>query len=170
MRSKIIAAAVRFAEERHGGQLYGDEPYMVHLAQTVAWLYRLDPGATDSVVCAAWLHDVLEDTATSRDEIEARFGQEVAAIVDACTGNGANRTARMSRILRSIAALDPPELRTQAARVKLADRCANVEASGANDPGRLRMYSKELAAFQSVLREFCPDPAGWEFLQRALNP
>lgn len=169
MRSKIIAAAVRFAEQRHAGQLYGDEPYMVHLAQTVAWLSRMDPQTGDPAVCAAWLHDVLEDTTTSREEIEARFGVETAQIVAACTGTGGTRAARCGSILHNIAALESP-LREHAALVKLADRCANVEASQENDPGRLRMYAKEHAAF-SELHACCPPSAehGWAFLKKALS-
>lgn len=172
MRSKIIAAAVRFAEERHGSQLYGNgEPYMVHLAQTVAWLDRMDPNAPDSVVCAAWLHDVLEDTPTSRSEVEARFGTDTAEIVAACSGTGGTRSERLASILRKIAAL-PPTLRAQAALVKVADRCANVDAALASESSKYtRMYQKEHPRFLA-LREVTPPAAedGWAFLGRALAP
>src|SRR4051812_16593177 len=85
-------AARAFAEERHGGQRYGDAPYVTHLAHVRKVLARFGHGGAFAV--AAWLHDTVEDTKTTRAEIATRFGEEVAALVWAVTGVGDNRKAR----------------------------------------------------------------------------
>ena len=46
------------------------------------------------VVAAAWLHDTIEDTSVTREDIVAHFGDEVAALVWAVTGEGATRSER----------------------------------------------------------------------------
>src|SRR4051794_30356155 len=83
-----------YAIQKHEGQLYGTEPYSVHLAavrEVLRWAGFEDghPLAT-----AAWLHDIVEDTAATREDVAARFGDDVAALVWAVTGVGANRKER----------------------------------------------------------------------------
>lgn len=169
MRFRTIAAAVRFAEQHHAHQTYGDEPYTMHLAHTVEWLSKLAPkdSIPPHVFCAGWLHDVLEDTKATPEEVTAQFGEETATLVQACTAKGANRSERLQAVLDQIRALPEPA-RGQAALVKLADRCANVEASMKSDPGRLRMYRKEHPRFLA-LREFCPESPGWAALAQMLD-
>jgi hypothetical protein len=81
-----------FAEERHAAQRYGDQPYTVHLEHVRAVLASFGHGGALGV--AAWLHDTVEDTATTREEIAERFGEDVAALVWAVTGTGKNRKER----------------------------------------------------------------------------
>lgn|SRR5437867_4028601 len=74
--------AENFAKERHSGMLRKDgvTTYHEHLTGVVARLKNL--GVTDNdVLCAAWLHDIIEDTHTSFDDIDQRFGSRVAVLV-----------------------------------------------------------------------------------------
>ncbi len=78
-----IKKAIQFAARRHHGQMRLETeplPYVTHLFST-AFLVAED-GADDDVVSAALLHDTLEDTDTTREELVAAFGERVAALVE----------------------------------------------------------------------------------------
>ncbi len=155
-----IYEARDFAIKAHGDQKYGGEPYGVHLF-AVAQVAR-DFGATNAQWKAAFLHDVLEDTPATSDQILDLFGEDVLGLVYACTGEGHNRKARNASIYRKIEAYPP------AAFIKLADRIANVEASEPGSSHRA-MYRKELDAFRAVIRPHVP-AAMWDRLERAFLP
>ncbi len=80
----IIEKAYRFAEEAHRGQVRSSgEPYMIHpieVAQTLADL-RLDIAS----IVTGLLHDTVEDTHATLEQIEVEFGKEVAELVDGVT-------------------------------------------------------------------------------------
>ena len=158
-RMDLEAAARDFAVERHGAQRYGDHPYVVHLAAVRAVLR--DFALAGDLGVAAWLHDSVEDTATTRDEIEQRFGPAVAALVWAVTGTGENRKARNQ------SAYDKIRQHPAAATLKLADRIANVEAS-ATAPAKLEMYRREWPGFAAALAGL-GDERLWQRLRRALG-
>lgn len=158
MRDQAEADARRFAEERHAGQRYGEHPYSVHLAAVRAVLADFGHGGALGV--AAWLHDTVEDTATTREEIAERFGAEVAALVWAVTGVGRSRKDRNASAYEKIR-------RTPGAAIlKLADRIANVEASRSR-LDKLRMYQQEAADFERALAGL-GDERMWDRLRRAL--
>ncbi|MFM7796353.1 MAG: HD domain-containing protein [Candidatus Nitrosotenuis sp.] len=78
--------AKEFAKLKHGNSLRrdGKTPYWHHLRLVVANLQKL--GITDtSVLCAGWLHDTIEDTATDYEDIYKRFGRKCADIVSVLT-------------------------------------------------------------------------------------
>jgi guanosine-3',5'-bis(diphosphate) 3'-pyrophosphohydrolase len=83
--SERVRAALRFAERAHRGQQRkgGDEPYVLH-AITVAMLLAAN-GAGEDLLCAAYLHDTVEDVGVDLDEIASSFGDEVADLVRAVT-------------------------------------------------------------------------------------
>ena len=86
MKSRLIEKAAALARERHDGQLRKGPkrlPYVTH-CEEVARLV-LDNGGGEAAVAAAWLHDTVEDTDTTVDEIGALFGEKVAGIVDEVT-------------------------------------------------------------------------------------
>ena len=82
-----IKKAIQFAARKHHGQLRiastANEPlpYVTHLFSTA--LLVAEDGASDDVVTAALLHDTLEDTDTTREEIVEAFNEEVAQLVEA---------------------------------------------------------------------------------------
>lgn len=77
----LTRRAIEFAEEHHRRQhRAGDRaPYLVHPLEVASYLERA--GYPDSVVAAAVLHDVLEDSNVDRSELESRFGREVSDLV-----------------------------------------------------------------------------------------
>lgn len=77
-----LKSAEQFAKDKHKGQARknGVTPYSDHLEAVVSRLKSLGVGDED-ILCAGWLHDTLEDTDTTFDEISERFGQKVALLV-----------------------------------------------------------------------------------------
>lgn len=134
--------AREFAIRAHGDQLYGDRPYVEHLEAVVSVL--TDFGYGGDYLCAGWLHDVVEDTVTTLDDIERNFGSKVAQLVDAVSGGG-DRGGHITSIYRKIA------VHPVAAIVKLADRIANIEACESGDK-HARRYAREHESFAAVIR------------------
>ena len=77
-----LESAEKFAKTKHAGMKRKDgvTDYFEHLKSVVNRLQNI--GITDEeMLCTAWLHDTLEDTRTSFDELIQRFGKEVAVLV-----------------------------------------------------------------------------------------
>jgi (p)ppGpp synthase/HD superfamily hydrolase len=146
-------SARSFAITAHGDQQYGDRPYVEHLDAVAAVVSGW--GMPDDLVNAAYLHDVLEDTATAHHEIIDPFGWAVFDIVYACTAEPLlTREQAMASIYRKVA------LNGNAALVKLADRIANVEASEPGSRHAVR-YLSEHRAFSAALKPYVP-PFAWD--------
>jgi (p)ppGpp synthase/HD superfamily hydrolase len=140
---KLEQAARSFAEVAHGDQKYGKHPYVKHLAAVRAVLE--DFGFSGDLGVAAWLHDVLEDTKVTSDQLELAFGSTVTHLVWAVTGVGVNRKERNECAYGRI------ERNPKAIILKLADRIANVEACAKTRDHRLGMYRQEHVAFKARL-------------------
>lgn len=148
-----------FALVAHADQKYGELPYIAHLHAVRTVL--LDFGYSAPFTLAAWLHDVVEDTPVTRDEVAANFGEEVADLVWAVTGVGETRSERVHAAYEKIKE-NPP-----AAVLKLADRIANSEASR-DYPKKLALYRGEHASFKEHLGTL-GDPRMWARLEKALG-
>ncbi|NLC84417.1 MAG: bifunctional (p)ppGpp synthetase/guanosine-3',5'-bis(diphosphate) 3'-pyrophosphohydrolase [Ruminococcaceae bacterium] len=82
--SELIEKAYKWALEAHGGQLRANgEPYIIHPVATAEILTELE--VDSDTIIAALLHDTVEDTACTIDEIREIFGEDVAALVDGVT-------------------------------------------------------------------------------------
>lgn len=82
--SKLIMRAYNLANEKHKNQLRkSGEPYIIHPIN-VAYILA-DLGLDESTICAALLHDVVEDTDETSEDIEKEFGKEVAQMVAGVT-------------------------------------------------------------------------------------
>ncbi len=152
-----------FAEIAHAGQVYSDEvPYLYHLESVVKVLERF--GHTDPVmICAGYLHDTIEDTTKSYNDIATRFGIEVAELVYCVTSEiGRNRKERNDKTYPKIAA------NQMAVTLKLADRIANVEY-GLASGGKQDMYAKELPHFYDMLYTKGQNEKMWSHLERLLR-
>lgn len=121
----LVLRAALFAAERHRGQFRKGadaSPYINH-PLSVAALLAGEGGVTDPVVlAAALLHDTIEDTATSRAEIEAGFGPAVAAVVAEVTDD----TCRPKVERKRLQVLNAPGKSAAAKQVKLADKICNL--------------------------------------------
>ena len=82
-----IEEAFHFAEKLHDGQYrVSEEPYIIHPVEVAKILVNLK--ADTHTVIAAFLHDILEDTDTKPEEIEAKFGKDVLTLVQGVTKLG----------------------------------------------------------------------------------
>jgi (p)ppGpp synthase/HD superfamily hydrolase len=124
-----IKKAIHFAARKHHGQLRKSGPsdaplpYIVHLF-SVALLVAED-GADDEIVIAALLHDTLEDTDTTREELVAAFGERVAGLVEGVSEQGSieDWRARKQDYLDHLETGDPDAL-----LVAIADKVDNIES------------------------------------------
>ena len=144
--SDLIADARTFAIQAHGDQRYGDHPYAFHL-DAVAEL--LAPFGEEAQI-AGYLHDIVEDTETSIDEVREQFGEKVAACVTLVTDeSGFNRRERKAKTNAKLSIVGPDN--SLALVVKAADRLANIrESARGGDGSKLGMYRREHAAFKQA--------------------
>ena len=81
---KLISEAYEFANENHKGQLRkSGEPYIIHPLQVAYILATID--MDEATICAALLHDVVEDTKVTYEDVQNKFGTEIAELVDGVT-------------------------------------------------------------------------------------
>lgn len=127
-----IEKARQFALERHKGQTYGDEPYSVHLNAVVSNVERYSheledyfwDGVYEGCIVIAWLHDTLEDTNTTLEELEKEFGSDIANYVSILSHRqGENYSDYIERILED----------DVCSIIKHADLSANIDAKDAGD-------------------------------------
>ena len=140
------STARTFALDAHGDQRYGDHPYADHLAAVAELLVPFGEDA----VRIGYLHDVVEDTAITLDELRTEFGDVVACCVALLTDEpGESRKERKAKTYAKLAQVGP-ELEL-ALTVKAADRLANVRACIADGKAELlSVYRREHPAFRSA--------------------
>jgi len=137
-RVHAYSAAMHKDQVRRSG-----EPYLTH-PMSVAWLLadlRLD----QTSVAVGLLHDVLEDTLTTREALDAEFGAEIGELVDAVTKIGKHSYVRkdeaQAETFRKMILASASDLRV--ILVKLADRLHNMMTLGAMSPEARRRISQE---------------------------
>ena len=125
--------ALAFAAEKHSKQRRKDadlSPYINHpiaLAQVLC----NEAGVTDTVVlCAALLHDTIEDTNTTAEELRKRFGEAITQIVVDVTDDKNLEKQERKRLQIEHA----PHLSHEAKLVKLADKICNLRDVVATPP------------------------------------
>lgn len=157
--SLALQAAQALAVTAHEGQMYGDQPYTKHLSDVVEVLQRFKVEDTDILV-AGWLHDSVEDTETTLEQIELMFGRRVRDLVHRVTNEeGKNRKERHEKTYPKIQASD------DAITLKLADRIANTEASiNQDDEKKMKMYAKEYDGFRTKLYKKGTHDSMWRHL------
>jgi (p)ppGpp synthase/HD superfamily hydrolase len=117
-RSELIARALARAEEAHAGQTRngsGGLPYIEHPRMVAATLAAR--GYSDATVAAALLHDVVEDSDTTVEELRAEFGDEIAGLVAALSDDESIESyrERKDEHRRRVAAVDGDALAIYAA-------------------------------------------------------
>lgn len=154
VRTKIKGSGLtarEFALMRHGDQDHGClkiEEHLLDVANNIVKHYNplINLASITDIISAAWLHDIVEDTNTTTDEIEDKFGGAVARIVELVTDkNGRNRMERHLRTYHMIRR-DPDAL-----LVKLCDRRHNQERSIRHGERYLVMYEREYTYFKFAL-------------------
>ena len=129
----LLLKALAFAARKHRDQRRKDveaSPYINHPIELADVLVN-EAGVTDvDVLCAALLHDTIEDTKTTATELEREFGPEIAAIVVELTDNKMLRKGTRKRMQIAHAA----NASRQAKLVKLADKICNLRDLNARPP------------------------------------
>ena len=124
--SKIISA-YEFAAKAHEGQKRSSgQAYIIH-PLAVAYIL-LELGMDTDTICAALLHDVVEDTPATLDDLKKRFGQDVAMLVDGVTKLSKiplfNKEEQQAENIRKILLAMSQDIRVMI--IKLADRLHNI--------------------------------------------
>ena len=131
---ETVLRAAAFAAEKHRNQRRKDEeasPYINHPIQLAYILVQAD--IEDPIVLAgALLHDTIEDTNTTLEELQIVFGHEIANIVAECSDD-----KKLTKLERKQAQIDhAAHISKRAKLVKLADKIANVnDINGAPPAG-----------------------------------
>ncbi len=131
---RLISEAAELAARRHGGMARkgrGDEPCVNHLAE-VANLLATATEADAELVAAGWLHDSIEDTDTTREELAQKFSDRVASLVVECTDDMSLPKAERRR--RQV--IDAPKKSAGAKLIKIADKISNIRARTLPAPSR----------------------------------
>src|ERR1700680_4892404 len=149
-----LRAAAEVGPPPHKGQnRLSAEPYIAHPVAAAAILadLHLDP---DTII-AAILHDVIEDTPTPKDQLVARFGADVAELVDGVTKldqiKFKSREEAQAESFRKMLLAMVRDLRV--ILVKLADRMHNMRTIGAMAPARRRAIARETLEIYAPIAE-----------------
>lgn len=146
----LVCEAFNFAYRLHEGQLRASgEPYIAHPV-AVAGLLR-DLGGSAAMIAAGFLHDIIEDTDVTAEDIEQRFGPEVRRLVEGVTKlskfNFSSKTERLAENFRRMFLAMAQDIRVIV--VKLADRLHNMRTLEhlANDKQRrIALETREIFA------------------------
>ena len=134
-----IEAAYRLAEEKHREQKRSSgEPYIIHPLSVAAILVGL--GMDSQSVMAGLLHDVVEDTDCTLEDIQKQFGKEVALLIDGVTKLGkipySSREEQQAENLRKMLMAMAEDIRVII--IKFADRMHNLSTLEYMSPQKQR--------------------------------
>ncbi|MBU3724884.1 MAG: bifunctional (p)ppGpp synthetase/guanosine-3',5'-bis(diphosphate) 3'-pyrophosphohydrolase [Burkholderiaceae bacterium] len=139
-----LRAAYRFSDEAHLGQFrQSGEPYVSHplAVAELCTQWRLDAQA----LMAALLHDTVEDTTATQEQIAERFGKEVAELVDGLSKLDAvefrNREEAQAENFRKMLLAMARDVRV--ILIKIADRLHNMRTLGGVSPEKRRRVARE---------------------------
>lgn len=152
-RARVFATAAHSAV----GQLrkYTNEPYWTHTREVADMVSAL-PGATEAMIAAAHLHDVVEDTGVTIETVREEFGVEVADLVgwltDVSKPGMGNREFRKG-IDRAHTAQAPAEAQS----IKCMDLCSNTRSIVQHDAKFARTYLAEKRQLLAVMTRAWPE-------------
>ena len=146
-----IREAFEFAREAHAGQKRkSGEPYIIHpIAVACIVAKELQLGANP--VIAAFLHDVVEDTPFCIDDIQRRFGKDVAFLVGTLTKKEKEQYAMSKQVDNYKQMLDTIHYDIRALLIKLADRLHNMRTLGSMPPHKQMKIAGETDFFYAPL-------------------
>ncbi len=147
-----ITQAYKVAEKAHEGQLRtSGDPYITHPLAVASIL--LDYCMDTDTICAALLHDTVEDTDVTLDELRKKFGEDVALMVDGVTKIGlvplVSKEEQQAEDTRKILMAMSKDIRVII--IKLADRLHNMRTLAARPPEKQRKTSLETMNFYAPI-------------------
>lgn len=144
-RVELIERAYHLAKQAHNGvRRLSGEPYMMH-PLSVARIVVKEIGLGSTSICAALLHDVVEDTDYTIEDIQRLFGDKIATIVEGLTklsgGVFADKAMKQAENVRKLVLTMSDDIRVML--VKLADRLHNMRTLAAQRPDKQRKIAAE---------------------------
>ena len=135
---EIIKRAYLFAKDAHNGiRRRSGEPYILHPI-AVAKIVSQEIGLGSTSICAALLHDVVEDTEYTVEDIELNFGKKIAMIVDGLTkisgGIFGDKASVQAENFRKLLLTMAEDIRV--ILIKMADRLHNMRTLGSMLPSK----------------------------------
>ncbi|MBD5308696.1 MAG: bifunctional (p)ppGpp synthetase/guanosine-3',5'-bis(diphosphate) 3'-pyrophosphohydrolase [Bacteroides sp.] len=135
---EIIEHAYRFAKKAHSGiRRRSGEPYILHPI-AVAKIVSQEIGLGSTSICAALLHDVVEDTEYTVEDIERQFGKKISQIVDGLTkisgGIFGDKASVQAENFRKLLLTMSEDIRV--VLIKMADRLHNMRTLGSMAPNK----------------------------------
>ena len=130
---KLLSRALSFAAYKHRDQRRKDveaSPYINHPIALFDHLINVAEVTDTEILCAALLHDTIEDTETTHGELTSEFGKFISDIVAEVTDD--KSLPKPERKQRQVE--HAPHLSTRAKAVKLADKACNLRDVAANPP------------------------------------
>ena len=172
-RALLLAARLHAGQEREGD---APLPYLTHPVEVLIALRTLGEERDEDLLCAAALHDTVEESNADLGEIARETSERTAALVGELTRREPTRAETRGldkdAVWRLRATMLLDEIRTmspEAQRVKLADRLANVREAKRTKAGpkweRYAWQSEEI--LRIVPRERCPGL--WDAIRRELD-
>lgn len=142
---ELIKKAYYFAEEKHSGQYRkSGEDYVQHPIETALILTSIY--ADTNTICAGLLHDILEDTDVTRDELETEFNKDISKLVDGVSKIGklhfSTENEALIEYYKKIIVGMSEDVRVII--VKLADRLHNMRTLWATPLDRQKIKAKEV--------------------------
>ncbi|AEJ62234.1 (p)ppGpp synthetase I, SpoT/RelA [Spirochaeta thermophila DSM 6578] len=149
-----VQEAARWAAQLHEGQLRASgEPYISHPLEVARIL--ADLGMDTGTLIAALLHDTIEDTGATRDEIASRFGEEVALLVEGVTKisslRARNRKIQAAESIRKMLLAMAKDIRV--ILIKLADKLHNMRTLQYLPPAKQKAIATECLEIYAPLAE-----------------
>ncbi len=140
----LIRKAWEFSVQHHRGQMRASgKPYIIHPLEVAEILTKMKMDAT--AIAAGLLHDAVEDTPATHEEIATRFGDQVAQIVEGVTNidkiQFANREDRQAENVRKMLLAMVSDVRV--VLIKLADRLHNMRTLEYLKPDRRESIARE---------------------------
>ncbi len=128
-----LLEALRFAADKHRNQRRKDagaSPYINHPIDVAAVLATEAAVTDESTLIAALLHDTVEDTETTLEEVQKRFGTEVAHLV----GEMSDDKSLLKEVRKQLQIDHAAAASPKAKRIKIADKICNVRDVAQNPP------------------------------------
>ena len=147
---KQLDKAIQFATKAHEGQTrkYTGEPYIVHPLSVMEIVKTVDH--TEEMLMAAVLHDTVEDTDVTLQDIDREFGPVVAQLVEELTDvskpEDGNRAFR-----KGLDREHSAQASAQGQTIKVADLISNTKSITEHDPHFAKVYMKEKALLLQLL-------------------
>ncbi|PKA14888.1 RelA/SpoT family protein [Leptospira haakeii] len=141
---EMIEKAYKVSEDSHQGQFrLSGEPYIVHPLQVGFILYEL--GLDEKVISAGILHDVIEDTKYTRDDMVRDFGTEITQLVEGVTKisqiKSQSKETEAAENIRKIIIATIQDIRV--ILIKLADKTHNMRTLSFQPPEKQRRIANE---------------------------